>query len=142
MGKVITFLTFLIFLDLFFIITGQIGDLSLTSIFFNALIDLQGSASSEFMASLLGTMLTWALSTTGVASILGGVAVVAIGVTTGRSDLILFIPIGLTLALIGGDLVLIFGYLLSLNVIVGTLIGGPILLVYVLTILDWLKGKD
>ncbi len=142
MGKVITFLTFLIFLDLFFIITGQIGDLSLTSIFFNALIDLQGSASSEFMASLLGNMLTWALSTTGVASILGGVAVVAIGVTTGRSDLILFIPIGLTLALIGGDLVLIFGYLLSLNVIVGTLIGGPILLVYVLTILDWLKGKD
>lgn len=148
MGKAIGFLSFLIFLDLFFIITGQVcadGTCSLGSIIINALLNIGqipvGELFAEFLGDALG-VIAGSTSTTGILSLLatGGVIITAFVAT--KEFRLLLIPITLTLSVMAFDFVVIISYLLQQNFILGTLLGGPIIILYIFTIVEWLIGKD
>ncbi len=144
MGKLITFITLLIFLDLFFIATGQIcnagAGCSIGGILFNALFNLENFTAGTFFSDLIGSILNLSNSNTGIAA-LGIGATVLIGSIFIRSELI-YLPISFTLALLASDFILIAAYLISLNAILGTFIMAPIILIYILTVVEWLRGKD
>jgi len=145
MGKVVGYLSMLIFIDLFFIVTGQIcsGPLgcSFNSIIFNSILDIGSVTLLDWFGELIGNIGNLFSSGTGIAAL-----AIAIGVTIGTfivaAELRFFIPIALSLALITPDFVFIASYLISLNAILGTLIMVPIISLYVFIVVDWLRGKD
>lgn len=147
MGKAITYLVILIFLDLFFIVTGQIcsgtTECSISSIVFNALLDLGNLSLLGFMRQLFGDLFNFASSSTGVLSMLVGAIGVTLGAVITRSDALLFLgTAGIPLVIIGSDFTIIFRYLSSLNPVLAVIIMAPIMLMYVMVIVDWSRGKD
>ncbi len=145
MGKLITYLIALIFIDLLFIITGQVCGVdacSLGSIIFNALLNLGALNFTQFFTELIGDFLNLATSTTGILSLLatGGVIIGAFLAT--REITILFIPLALTLAVIAGDFIFIYTELFKFSPILATLIMSPIIIIYAFVIVEWLRGKD
>ena len=144
MGKIYYYLSALIFMDLLFVITGQTcstGACSLGSILFNALLNLQNFEASLFFSELIGSVGNLAGSVTGFASLLIATGV-TIGTVISKSDTLLFIPMGLSLALIGADFIFIAGILLNLNFVLGTLVMAPLIAMYAFTALEWVKNKD
>jgi len=146
MGKLIYYLTALIFLDLLFITTGQICNAavgcSLTSIIFNALLNLENILHSSFYTELIGNFSNMFDSLTGIMSMaaIGGVTIAAAHAM--KEFRILLLPIVASLALIAGDFVFLTVYLLSISKILTTFIMGPLLITYMVVLLDWLKGHD
>lgn len=145
MGKLITFITILIFLDLFFIATGQVCNVStgcsLGSILLNSLLDLENITAGTFFTNLIGNIGDLFNSGTGIAAIALG-ATVLIGSLFIPGDIRFFLPVTFSLALLTSDFVFIASYLISLNAILGTFIMAPIILIYILTVVEWLRGKD
>lgn len=145
MGKLITFLTILIFMDLFFIATGQICGsgvgCSIGSILLNSLLDIGNVTANAFFSNLIGDITNLFNSATGISAIVLG-ATVLIGSLFIPGDIRFFIPITFSLALLTSDFVFIASYLISLNAILGTFVMAPIILMYIITVVEWLRGKD
>lgn len=151
MGRLVTYLTILIVMDLLFIITGQLcvsGDAcSFTSVIFSMAINpslsvlsnwftqfignftslIHGDASSGTIGNLLAT-----LATAGVAagSLIFGL----------KNDSILFASTGVVLSLLVGDFINIFTYFYSASPIIAVLIFSPITIIYIFTCLEWVRG--
>ncbi|HEC39513.1 MAG TPA: hypothetical protein ENI29_14835 [bacterium] len=145
MGKLIQFVILLIFMDLFFISTGQLCSAgtgcSIGSIILNALLDIGNVTSGTFFSNLIGDITNLFNSSTGISALLLG-ATVLIGSLFIPGDIRFFIPITFSLALLTSDFVFIAAYLISLNAVLGTFIMAPIILIYILVVLEWLRGKD
>ena len=145
MGKIVTYLTILIFIDLFFIATGQIcssgAGCSLGSIVLNSLLNLENVTSLSFFTDLIGDIGNLFNSGTGIAALITG-AVVLIGSLFIPGDIRFFIPITFSLALLTSDFVFIAAYLISLNAVLGTFIMAPLIVIYILATVEWLRGKD
>ena len=145
MGKLITFITILIFLDLFFIATGQACTVdvgcNIGSIVLNSLLNLENVTALTFFTDLIGNIGDLFNSGTGIAALALG-ATVLIGSLFIPGDIRFFLPVTLTLSLLTTDFVFIAGILISLNAILGTFIMAPIILIYILTVVEWLRGKD
>ncbi len=145
MGKLITFITILIFLDLFFIATGQICNTdtgcSLGSIVLNSLLSLEDVTIGTFFTDLIGDIGNIFNSKVGITAITLG-ATVLIGSLFIPGDIRFFIPVTTSLAFLTSDFIFIAAYLISLNAILGTFIMAPIILIYILTVVEWLRGKD
>ena len=145
MGKTLTFLSILIFADLFFLITGQIcasGTCTISSILFNAILNVGNVTFTQFFTELIGNALSLFNSITGFAALFSGAGVI-IGAYIYTKDItVLFIPVAFSLALIASDFVIISSYLISLNPILGILIMAPLSIIFVFTIVEWLRGKD
>ncbi|KKK69669.1 hypothetical protein LCGC14_2931710 [marine sediment metagenome] len=145
MARAMRYLTILIFADLFFIATGQICSqdaCGLGSIIFNAVLNLGSMPLTDLFSAFIGDALNLFSSATGIAALgVSGGVIIATFIAT-REFRVLLIPIALTLALIAGDFVIITSYLISLNVLLATFIMGPLSIIYVFTILEWLIGKD
>lgn len=134
MGKLITFLSFLIFVDIIFIITGQNIPTSPSSIILNAVIDPTNIKTSQLFTVLFG-----------IAGIAGLAALS--GVSTGivsraGVDVIGFAAIAATLVLLIGDFLAIFIFFRNINPILAVTIMSPIVAIFVVTIAEWLRGKD
>lgn len=145
MGKVQTYLTTFIFIDLLLIITGQIcstDSCSLGSIIFGSILDLRNINVSTWFINLIGDFFSLFTSGVGIASLVatGGVLIGAFFAT--REFKVLFIPMALTLALVAGDLVFIYNKLFNLNPVLSTLIMAPMILIYLFNIVEWIRGKD
>ncbi len=145
MGKVQTYLTTFIFIDLLLIITGQIcseDSCSLGSIIFGSILDLRNINVSTWFLNLIGDFFSLFTSGVGIASLIatGGVLIGAFFAT--REFKVLFIPMALTLALVAGDLVFIYNKLFNLNPVLSTLIMAPMILIYLFNIVEWIRGKD
>lgn len=146
MGKLVTYITMLVFIDLFFIATGQIcntdAGCSLGSILLNSVLNIQNILSFNFFTEMIGAIGNLFNSGTGIGSlILGGAVIVGLA-TFIPSEQRLFIPLAFSLALLASDFVFIGSYLISLNAVLGTFIMAPLILIYTLTIVEWLKNKD
>lgn len=145
MGKVVTYLIFLIFIDLFFIATGQICNVdvgcSLGSILLNSILNIDNVMSLSFFIDLIGDSLNLFNSGTGIAALITG-ATVLIGSIFIPGDIRFFIPITFSLALLVADFVFIAAYLISLNAVLGTFIMAPIIIIYIFATLEFLRGKD
>ncbi len=131
-------------MDLLFIVTGQacsVDTCSSGSIVFNALINLSSFNFTVFFKELIGDVLNLAGSGAGIASLVAGVSV-TLGTVLTKSDSVLFIPVALTFGIIGADFIVIYALLSSINTIAATLIMGPIMVLYAVTVVDWVRGKD
>lgn len=145
MGKLIGYITILIFANLLFIATGQVcsgGTCSLGSIIFNALLNLGSISLTDLFAELLGDALNMFNSTTGLAALITGGGVLIGAFVATKEFRLLLIPIAITMSFIAADFVVLFSYLLSLNAVLATFIMGPLMIIYVLTVIEWLIGKD
>ena len=104
MGKLVTFMTILIFIDILLLATGQLSLDSPSSLIINAIQD----------PSILRTSNLWTVLITGVSLLAVGAAVIA-GIATRNSDIAIFITMGTTLALMIGDYLVIYNHLASIN---------------------------
>jgi len=134
MGKLINFITILIFIDLLFLVTGQLTLDSPTSVILNGLQD----------PSILLTTNLWTLVFVGVASLsaLAVTSVVIAGIATRNSDIVIFFAMAGTFALLVPDFILIYNHLASINQPLAILIMSPIVTLFALVVLEWARGKD
>lgn len=146
MGKTITILTIIIFIDLLLVTTGQICNAgvgcSLSSNIFNAILQIGDVQFSQLFTELIGSIISKFSSTTGILSLIATGAVIVGSFYATREFRILLIPMVFTLALVTGDLVFITQVLFSYNKVLATFIMAPLSIIYILTIIDWFKGSD
>lgn len=131
MGKLITFLSILIFIDILFIVTGQLATDSTGSVIAGVLANPEAIKTTNFWASLI----------TGLSALAIG-AVVVVGLITKPSDITIFIAMGLTLAVLIGDYLSIFLYLTEANSVLATILFLPVMLIFTFVIIEWVRGKD
>jgi len=145
MGKLITYIVILIFIDLLFFATGQIcsvDDCTLSSAIFGAIMDIKDVTLSEFFEDIIGILKEKINSTKGILS-LGAAGAVIVGAFVATKEFrLLLIPTFLVFALITSDFVTIGAMLISLNHVLGSFIMIPIIIIYSLVAVEWLIGKD
>lgn len=141
MGKMMNFLTILIFIDIIFLITGQVTQ-TVNSSLFSAILDPSTVSVSTFAKELFGNVTDLFTSGTGLLSLFLGATGVITGIYFSPTDTKLFIPIGATLGLLAGDFVGIYSYLAGLNKLLGVMIISPIVILYYFTVVEWVRGKD
>jgi len=132
MGKLTKMIISLVIIDLLFIITGQIEVSSQSSII-GSLINNPSSKTSVFFLLFLGV--------TGIASLVA-TSSVSSGLITRGADVLVFTSMALAMASILGDFANIFITLREQNIVIATIIMVPIMGLFVLTIAEWLRGKD
>jgi len=133
MGKLGNYIAVLIFVDLLFIITGQIGGNSPTSILFNAIIDPSTIKSVGFWSVIIGAA--------GIAGLSGTAGVVS-GFLTTPLQIGLFAAMALSLATLVADFISIYSVLRIHSEILAIIIMAPIIILLVFTIAEWLLNKD
>ncbi len=131
MGKMLTFVSILIFIDLLFLTTAQFGLESPGSVILNAINDL----------STLKTANIWIVLIDGLSGLVIATAVIA-GLVTRSSDIAIFFAMAGTLALLIGDFLAIYIYLASISFIFATIVMAPIGIIFTFVVIDWAKGKD
>ncbi len=132
MGKLVSFISILIFVDLLFLITGQLVITSPTSVFLQAILDPSSLQSSQI----------WVLFVTAGMATLTIIGSVVAGIVTRNVEFFFFVPIALGMVTMAGDFITIFLYLASLNIVLATVTLAPIIVLFVLVIMEWLRGKD
>lgn len=135
MGKLVTYLSILIFMDLFFILTGQIGQISFSSLILNLILNLVNYAQSGFYEAVFSLA-------AGIGSLAVTVGVVSGIINKSGIELLAFIGIGLSLLTLTGDFISIFNYLYALNNVLAIVVMSPLVILYMVTILEWVRGKD
>ncbi len=151
MGRLQTYLGILVMFDLLFVMTGQLctstASCSTTSIIFSMVMNPSLSNLSNWFTQLIGNA---SALIAGVASI-GALGLLISRLTQGgisaqslflglTNDSILFAATGIALSLIVGDFVAIFIYLSSFSLIAALLLMSPMCLLYVFTVLEWVRG--
>jgi len=145
MGKMVTYLSILIFIDLLMIVTGQIcasGTCTLSSTIIASLLNIGEITFKGFFTGLIGVFSDLGSSTTGLFSLIGAGAVIVTSFIATREFRILIIPMTATLALLTSDFIIISSKLISLNPVAAIFIMGPISIIYTLTVMEWWRGKD
>lgn len=150
MGRLTTYLTILIVMDLLFIITGQLcanGQCSFTSVIFSMAINPSLSIVSDWFKTLIAStadIFQGDASPGAIGTLLGFVATA--GVAAGslifglKNDSILFASTGFALALLVGDFINIYTYFYSFSPVFALLMFSPITILYVFTCLEWVRG--
>ena len=131
MGKMITFLSILIFVDILFIATGQLAIESTGSLIASAILNPESLKDSNFWLSFITGLSALAVAT-----------VVVVGLITKPSDITIFIGMGLTLSVLIGDYISIFSYLRDANPLLATILFAPIMIIFGFVVLEWVRGKD
>jgi len=136
MGKMINFLVILIFIDLLFIVTGQlvITETNPSSLILQAILDPETILSTQFFATFF--------TVAGVASILTVGAVVTGIINKAGIDIIGFASATVLLTGLAGDYITIFNLLRVQNPILATLLFGPIIVLFIFVLVEWVRGKD
>ena len=133
MGKLITMLTLLIFIDILFLATGQLDINSPTSIVTGAILDPSTFKTSVFFLLFFG-----------IAGIGGLIA--TSGVTTGAlvsaTNVLAFTFMAVSMAGLLGDFITIYLSLRSYNEVLAIVIMAPIIMIFAVIVADWLRGKD
>lgn len=133
MGKLVTYLSMLIFVDMLFLITGQLDVNSASSIVTGAILNPTAFKTSVFFLTFLG-----------VAGIAGLIATA--GVTTGvlvnATNVLAFIAMAIAMIGLLGDFITIFNTLSNYNFVLAVVIMAPIIMLFAVTLAEWLRGKD
>lgn len=133
MAKLTTYLVILIFIDILFLITGQLDISSSTSVVTGAILDPSTFKTSLFFLLFLG-----------VAGI-GGLLATS-GVTTGTlisaTNVLAFTAMAIAMIGLLGDFITIFVYLNIQNPVLAKVVMAPIIMLFAVTIAEWLRGKD
>ena len=131
MGKLITLISMLIIIDLLFLATGQLTLDSPSSAILNGIQD----------PSILKDSNIWTILIAGI-GVLAVVSAVIAGIATRNSDIVIFVSMGTALSVLVGDYITIYNHLASINKPLAVLIMSPIIMIFTLTIVEWVRGKD
>lgn len=144
MGKAMTFIAMLVMIDIVFIATGVVSQLTINSVLLEAVFNWQDTNvfSWQFFKDLIGDLWNATTSSAGLLATLLASAGVVAGYILNPSDTKLFIPIAAVLAIIGQDFIVVGQKLAQINELLATIVIAPIALLYILTILDWVRGRD
>lgn len=148
MGKIVTYLVILVFLELLFIVTGQMciqGDCTIGSTIFSTLLNLNNFTNGSFWSDLIGdfqALLSNAATVTGLFSLLAGAGVLGAVIITNRSPFLLRLIFGIPLAIIASDFVFLFGILAPQNIVLATFIFAPLVITFALILIEWAGGTD
>ncbi len=133
MGKLVTYLGILIFIDLLFIVTGQLDLSSNLSVVSGAILNPSTFKTSVFFLLFLG-----------IAGIGGLIA--TSGVTTGlianATNVLAFTAMAIGMIGLLGDFLTIFNTLSVYNNVLAIVIISPLMMLFAVTIAEWLRGKD
>ncbi len=133
MGKLQTYVSILIFVDLMLIITGQLTG-TLTSAIFEVLLDVSLLRSTAFWSGLIQ-------GASGIATLFT-VSAVTVGFIITKSDTLLYVGMGVFFANLSVDFIVIYNYLRIFNPVLATMVMGPLIIMYAITTVEWLRGKD
>ena len=130
MGRMTVYLGILALLVIGFNFAGYIDNTPI-SFMLDALLNPETFQTSSFFTELEGILGFFAV---------GGIIVGAI--VGQRIEAAATISFTLLLFLVGWDLIAIFGVLRQLNAMLAIFLVSPMILLYVLTVLEWWRGKD
>lgn len=133
MGKLVSYVSILVFIDMLFLFTGQLSTISPTSIIINAVLNPESVLTTQFYLVFLGII--------GIAGI-AATAGVTSGIVTRGIDILAFTAMALALSTMLGDFVGVFILLRSHSPILATMIFAPLIMLFIVTIAEWLRGKD
>lgn len=147
MGKFLYYVVILTFMNLMFFIFLQPADMSLLGIIWSIIFGIAGGGGwSELTASLSSGLFNLTTALAAVASI-AGIALAT--VTRGAINLETFIwtSIAVTFLInLGVDFIIIFRMLAivkpPLTIILALIFTAPYAVLFVFTILEWIRGKD
>lgn len=136
MGKLINLIAILIFIDLLFIITGQltINDTNPSSLILKAIIDPQTILSTDFFKTFFVVAGVSVLT-------IGGAVLVGI-INKAGIDILGFATATVLLTGLAGDYITIWNILRAANPILATLIFAPIIVIFIFVLVEWVRGKD
>lgn len=133
MGKLVSMLGILIFIDILFLITGQLDVSSGTSIITGAILDPSLFKTSVFFGVFLGIAgISGLLATSGV----------NIGPILSATNVLSFTLMAVAMIGLLGDFITIFVTLRAFNEVWAIVIMAPIIMLFAVTIAEWLRGKD
>ncbi len=133
MGRLVTMLSMLIFIDILFIATGQLDLSSPTSVITGAILDPSTFKTSVFFILFLGTAgILGLLSTTGVTT----------GILVNATNVLAFTAMAVSMTGLLGDFITIYLSLRNFNEVLAIIIMAPIIMLFAVTIAEWLRGKD
>lgn len=133
MAKMLWAVMTLIIIDILFLVTGQLGVESVTSLISNAILDPSSITFSTFWTAMIGD---------------GGIGAIAVGVgvTVGSlisaTNVIVFLPMGLVFAVLIGDYLTIYNLLADSNPVLATMIMVPVMMAFIITVVEWIRAKD
>lgn len=133
MGKMYTAIISLVFIDILFLITGQLGVESFSSLIINAILDPSSITISTFWTATIGA---------GGLGALAAIVGVTVGALISATNVLVFLPLGLVFALLIGDYLTIFNNLSSSNPILATIVMVPIMMAFIFTVIEWVRAKD
>lgn len=133
MGKLVQMMMILVVIDILFLVTGQLGQTSPSAFMINLISDPTNITASQFWNVLIsGGGITTLLATTGV----------IIGALISATNIIIFLPMGIILASLIGDYVTLFLTLSSHNPVFATIVMVPLMVAYIITVIEWIRAKD
>lgn len=134
MGKLTYMIVALVVVDILFLITGQLGLDSATSLIANAIQDPSSIEVSTFWNAMIG-------GSTGIGTLVAATGV-TVGALFGGTNVLVFLPLALVFAVLISDYISIYNSLASYNVVLATLIMVPVMMAYILYVIEWLRAKD
>ena len=133
MGKLVTYLSMLIFIDILFLVTGQLDLNSGTSVVTGAILDPSLFKTSVFFLLFLGIV--------GIAGLASASGVVT-GSLLSATNVLAFSAMAIAMTALLGDFITIYVSLRVFNEVAAIFIMAPILMIFAVTIAEWLRGKD
>ena len=144
MGKIIYFISAIVFIWILAIVTGQINldtTDSITSVFINAILDFGEFSFTQLVGNVLGDLKDYVSSRAGILSLAASAGVAIGAYLSTSSDQRMYIPVAFTFSLLTTDIITIFNNF-GLNPVLRAFIMIPIGIIYVIVIVDWLRGRD
>jgi len=136
MGKMINFVAFLIVINLLFHFAGLIPEHTATGYLLKTLgiTDPENFDSTRLWIILAG--LTGVIAAGITAGLIRGISPLDI---VSMEAAVLLVPV---LIAIGWDMILLFLMFKEISVALATVIFSPLLVIYALTVFDWVRGRD
>lgn len=133
MGKMVWAVLTLVVIDILFLVTGQLGVTSGSSLIINAILDPSSISFSTFWDAMIGEAGLGALAAT---------VGVTVGALISATNVIVFLPMGFVFALLIGDYLTIYNLLNAHNPVLATMVMVPVMMVFILVIVEWVRAKD
>ncbi len=137
MGKLLNYIIMIVMIDVLFLVTGQLGANSPTSLILGAIQGLTEIKGTQLWLTLIGV----AGGAVGITALLV-VGTVRVGLVTTFLQALIFIPIALALIAMIGDFSTVFLKLADFNVVLATVIMAPIMIIFVFVVVEWVRNRD
>lgn len=123
----------LVIIDILFLVTGQLSMESFSSLTINAILDPSSITFSSFWDAMIGK---------GGLGALVAVVGVTVGTILSATNVLVFLPLGFVFAVLIGDYLTVYGLLNANNPVLATMIMVPVMMAFILTIIEWVRAKD